>query len=42
MYVHCNANYRKVPLLVGLANVEGQPLLRVNQRDTYLTVSSLP
>ena len=42
LYVHWNANYRKVPLLGGFANQEGQPVIPINQQDNYLTVTALP
>jgi hypothetical protein len=40
-YVHTNANYRKVPLLGGLANEPNQPVIPVNQQDNYLFVTAL-
>jgi hypothetical protein len=40
LYVHWNANYRKVPLLGGFANEEGQPVIPLNQQDNYLTITA--
>jgi hypothetical protein len=39
LYVHWNANYRKVPLLFGLLHPEGQEAHPLNQQDNYLTVT---
>jgi hypothetical protein len=41
LYVHWNANYRKVPLLSGLLHPEGAPVTPLNQQDNYLTVTAL-
>ena len=40
-YVGSNANYRKVPLLGGLANEPNQPVIPVNQQDNYLFATAL-
>jgi hypothetical protein len=40
LYVHWNANYRKVPLLGGFLNEEGQPVIPLNQQDNYLTITA--
>ena len=34
-----NANYRKVPLLLGLLHPEGQVAHPLNQQDNYLTIT---
>jgi hypothetical protein len=39
LYVHWNANYRKVPLVGGFLNSPDQPVIPVNQQDNYLTIS---
>ena len=41
LYVHWNANYRKVPLLGGFLNEDDQPIIPVSQQDNYLTISAL-
>lgn len=40
LYVHWNANYRKVPLLAGLLHPEGAPVTPLNQQDNYLTITA--
>jgi hypothetical protein len=40
LYVHWNANYRKVPLLAGLLHPEGVPVTPLNQQDNYLTITA--
>jgi hypothetical protein len=39
LYVGANANYRKVPLLGGLLNDPGQPVIPVNQQDNYTYIT---
>jgi hypothetical protein len=41
LFVHWNANYRKVPLLAGLLHPEGAPVTPLNQQDNFLTVTAL-
>jgi hypothetical protein len=41
LYVHWNANYRKVPLLGGFLNAPDQPVIPVNQQDNYLTITGI-
>lgn len=41
LYVHWNANHRKVPLLFGLLHPEGQQAHPLNQQDNYLTITGI-
>jgi hypothetical protein len=41
LYVHWNANYRKVPLLGGLLHGPDDPVTALNQQDNYLTITAL-
>jgi hypothetical protein len=40
LYVHINANYRKVPLVGGFLNGPNQPIFPVNQQDNFLIVTA--
>ena len=42
LYVHWNANYRKVPLLGGFLNDPNQPVIAINQQDNYLSSMGAP